>query len=329
MPERRRRRAEPLGGAARGRVGDLPPGRPDARRSRQEPFLVTETNATSIGELARELPRLRRPVAPGGVGARRPRRADGRVLALAHASTSATRRTGCGVLGHDGEPGRCYDEVERIAGEFDARRRPPSPTSCPTPTSRCCTRARASGRWSSIRRWPARAGPSPTAAPTTASSRASTRACSAPACRPTSSTPQHLGSDADALVARWPVLVVPALYVADDALLDLLDAYARAGGHLVLGFRSGYADEEARRAPEVMPGRLREAVGRDATASTRTSRAGAAAVGRGLRPARRRGRDRMGGRARARGRRDARRLRASAPRALAGGDHPRARRRAA
>ena len=61
--------------------------------------------------------------------------------------------------------------------------------------------------------------------------------------------------------ARWPVLVVPGLYVADDMLLDLLDAYARAGGHLVLGFRSGYADDEARPRPEVMPGRLREAVG--------------------------------------------------------------------
>ena len=73
--------------------------------------------------------------------------------------------------------------------------------------------------------------------------------------------PQHLGSDAEALVARWPVLVVPALYVADDVLVDLLDAYARAGGHLVLGFRSGYADDEARPRAEVMPGRLREAVG--------------------------------------------------------------------
>jgi beta-galactosidase len=43
--------------------------------------------------------------------------------------------------------------------------------------------------------------------------------------------------------------------------VDLLDAYARAGGHLVLGFRSGYADDEARPRAEVMPGRLREAVG--------------------------------------------------------------------
>jgi beta-galactosidase len=41
----------------------------------------------------------------------------------------------------------------------------------------------------------------------------------------------------------------------------VLDAYARLGGHLVLGFRSGYADDEARARAEVMPGRLRAAVG--------------------------------------------------------------------
>lgn len=57
------------------------------------------------------------------------------------------------------------------------------------------------------------------------------------------------------------VLVVPALYIADDATLDWLDGYARAGGHLVLSFRSGYADHEARPRSVVAPGRLREAVG--------------------------------------------------------------------
>jgi beta-galactosidase len=55
--------------------------------------------------------------------------------------------------------------------------------------------------------------------------------------------------------------VAPALYIADDLLLDLLDGYARAGGHLVLSFRSGYADDEARPRAERMPGRLRAAVG--------------------------------------------------------------------
>jgi beta-galactosidase len=57
------------------------------------------------------------------------------------------------------------------------------------------------------------------------------------------------------------VLLAPGLYVASDALLDRLEAYARAGGHLVLGIRSGYADDEARARHEVMPGRLRAAAG--------------------------------------------------------------------
>ena len=51
-----------------------------------EPFLVTETNAQAIGGPQHQPPRLPGPVAAGRVGARLPRRPDGRVLALAHAA---------------------------------------------------------------------------------------------------------------------------------------------------------------------------------------------------------------------------------------------------
>lgn len=62
--------------------------------------------------------------------------------------------------------------------------------------------------------------------------------------------------------AGLPVLVVPGLLVADDALLDRLVRYAEGGGHLVLSFRSGCADEYARlRWEQPMPGPLRPAVG--------------------------------------------------------------------
>nr|MBA2277985.1 beta-galactosidase [Chloroflexia bacterium] len=44
----------------------------------------------------------------------------------------------------------------------------------------------------------------------------------------------------------FPVLVAPALYAADDALLARLVRYAEGGGHLVLSFRGGYGDEFAR-----------------------------------------------------------------------------------
>jgi beta-galactosidase len=69
---------------------------------------------------------------------------------------------------------------------------------------------------------------------------------------------QFTGADS---VAQHPVLVVPGLYLADDALLEQLVAYAAAGGHLVVGPRTGYADEEARARIAIMPAGLAEAAG--------------------------------------------------------------------
>jgi beta-galactosidase len=62
-------------------------------------------------------------------------------------------------------------------------------------------------------------------------------------------------------VRRHPVLVVPGLYIADDATLEWLAGYAAAGGHLVLGPRTGYADEEARARTDVAPAHLAEPAG--------------------------------------------------------------------
>ena len=65
---------------------------------------------------------------------------------------------------------------------------------------------------------------------------------------------QFLARDAAAFVAEFPTLVVPTLYVADDRTLDALVAYAKAGGHLVVGARTGYGDELARARAERAPG---------------------------------------------------------------------------
>jgi beta-galactosidase len=72
---------------------------------------------------------------------------------------------------------------------------------------------------------------------------------------------QFVDAPIDELVARYPVLVVPALYVADDAALERLRDYAAAGGHLVLGVRTGYGDELARARHAVAPAHLAEAAG--------------------------------------------------------------------
>ncbi|MCA9913071.1 MAG: beta-galactosidase trimerization domain-containing protein, partial [Anaerolineae bacterium] len=60
---------------------------------------------------------------------------------------------------------------------------------------------------------------------------------------------------------KYPLLVVPALYAADNALLERLQSYAENGGHLLITFRSGYGDEFARARWERGPGPLRTAVG--------------------------------------------------------------------
>ncbi len=79
--------------------------------------------------------------------------------------------------------------------------------------------------------------------------------------------PQQLFPSRGALVspaeiaAEHPVLVVAALFTPSDADLDWLAAYAAAGGHLVLGPRSAYADREGRARLEVKPARLDAAAG--------------------------------------------------------------------
>ncbi len=75
------------------------------------------------------------------------------------------------------------------------------------------------------------------------------------------STDQLLEIDVADLVGRHPVLVAPAVYVAEDLLLTRLRQYAEAGGHLVLGIRTGYADPLARARQEVAPAILSEAAG--------------------------------------------------------------------
>jgi beta-galactosidase len=69
------------------------------------------------------------------------------------------------------------------------------------------------------------------------------------------------GLSPDEAAQRHPVLVVPGLYLADDTTLDWFAGYAEAGGHLLLGPRTGYADLEARARREPAPARLTEAAG--------------------------------------------------------------------
>jgi beta-galactosidase len=63
------------------------------------------------------------------------------------------------------------------------------------------------------------------------------------------------------LARRFPVLVAAGAYVTTDEDLELLRDYAEHGGHLILGPRTAYADDEARARVEVAPARLHDAAG--------------------------------------------------------------------
>jgi beta-galactosidase len=79
--------------------------------------------------------------------------------------------------------------------------------------------------------------------------------------------PQHLlpsrGGEHDAAdaAARYPVLIAAAFYTAADEDLDFLVDYAQAGGHLVVGPRTGYGDGEGRARTERAPARITDAAG--------------------------------------------------------------------
>lgn len=66
---------------------------------------------------------------------------------------------------------------------------------------------------------------------------------------------------AETLAARFPVLIAAGVYVTTDAELELLRDYVAAGGHLVIGPRTGYADTEARARVEISPPRLADLAG--------------------------------------------------------------------
>jgi beta-galactosidase len=62
-------------------------------------------------------------------------------------------------------------------------------------------------------------------------------------------------------LADYKVIIVPPLYVASDALLKKLVDYVRNGGHLLMAFKSGFTNEYDTVRWITMPGSLREAAG--------------------------------------------------------------------
>lgn len=61
--------------------------------------------------------------------------------------------------------------------------------------------------------------------------------------------------------SAYKMLIVPALYVADDALLRRVNDYIRNGGRVVMTFKSGFTNENTMVRPTMAPGPLKQALG--------------------------------------------------------------------
>jgi beta-galactosidase len=61
--------------------------------------------------------------------------------------------------------------------------------------------------------------------------------------------------------SAYKLLIVPALYISDDALLQRISDYVKHGGHVVMTFKSGFANENSAVRWVRAPGPLRESAG--------------------------------------------------------------------
>jgi beta-galactosidase len=62
-------------------------------------------------------------------------------------------------------------------------------------------------------------------------------------------------------LSAYKLIIVPALYAASDAEIERLNAFAKAGGHLLYTFKSGFSDENVRVRSTQQPGLIAEAAG--------------------------------------------------------------------
>lgn len=74
----------------------------------------------------------------------------------------------------------------------------------------------------------------------------------------------NVGSDfvfPDSDFSQYKVLIVPALYISDDALLQRISEYVKNGGQVLMSYKSGFANENSAVRWVRAPGPLREAAG--------------------------------------------------------------------
>ena len=60
---------------------------------------------------------------------------------------------------------------------------------------------------------------------------------------------------------NYELVIIPSLYIATDELLQQINTYVKDGGHVIMQFKSGFADENSMVRPMLAPGPLRESCG--------------------------------------------------------------------
>ncbi|MEU8221086.1 beta-galactosidase [Kribbella sp. NPDC048915] len=221
--------------------------------SRGEPFLVTETNATSIGGSHQN-----RPPYPGQL-----RQLAWTMVARGarmveywhwHSIHHGAETFWGGILGHGLEPGRIYQEVADLGAEL---------TAAGSALAALAPDVDVAVLWSTESDWALQFQP-PLADAGGAPDKASYRTIVGAFHAGVVDSGRQPGivpvERLDAALSA-PVVVAAGMYIASDATLEQLVAYARGGGHLIIGPRTGYADEEARPRVAVAPGPLRAAAG--------------------------------------------------------------------
>jgi len=229
--------------------------------SRQEPFLITETNAQAIGHTWQNEP---------------PSDGQWRQAAWALVSRGATmieywhwhtlpfgaETYWGGVLPHSQLPGRTYQQVSALGDEF---RRAGAAAAGLTPDADIVIVYSNDTKWS-LEEIPTLSTVS--GAPDHRSYQAIIDAFYRGAFDAGLQvrfihTSQLFGPDSDPAVyaADHPLLVAAGLLIAGDEDLKWLERYAFVGGHLVVGIRTGYEDHEARARIEPKPAFLTDAAG--------------------------------------------------------------------
>ena len=233
--------------------------------SRQAPFLVTETGAQAIGAAWSNEPGY------DGQWRQTAWALISRGAAMIeywhwHSLPTGAETYWCGVLPHSGDPGRVYDELARLGAEFEA---------AGDRVVDLTPHADLTILFSNDSKWAQEEQPF-LAMPGTASvgpgvpdrrSYQTTYECFARGAFDAGLAVRtvHPGQIFDrapeVAAAQFGVLVVPAFTIASDRELQWLERYAACGGHLVLGPRTGYEDEEARARPQRKPAFLDRAAG--------------------------------------------------------------------